>query len=284
MTLEYIEYIFDKNTYQWLCYIPSGLIRGTLNYECSWLFIVVVRRKVEGAEMIDQPESFAVSVTTDFWTVRTRILIDFEWISLWELRLEDGLRHSQRQRGWYSSTYCGPVQNPLACRDFERHKSPFQIFKTGPRGDSEFHNLKRNRLYQVFTTHILPWIRHGRFQERMGLSCQFLLMAGEEHFTDATLKNTKGWEGPLHRLGVRTKRRQGNTRKIIVFLWTCPVSTLVTTDAFNLNLQQVFHKRRVKSVNWLLSNIPIQSPFNYFILKSMIAFSHCACSKYYKGT
>lgn len=94
---------------------------------------------------------------------------------------------------------------------------------------------------------------------------------------------TERERGAAAQIGVKTKRKQGSASKIIIFLWICPVSTFLTTVAFNLKLQQVFHKTRVKSVDSDSQAIyQYKVLWMFLFLKNIIEFSLCEWSKYHK--
>lgn len=94
-------------------------------------------------------------------------------------------------------------------------KVVFSDSNWGPGGDSQSHNLKINKLCQLFTSQILSQNWPVRFAQRVDPSRQFPELAGKEHFSPEALNNTEGAEVLLHRLGTNTEREQGSAKKRI---------------------------------------------------------------------
>ena len=104
--------------------------------------------------------------------------------------------------------------------------------------------------------------------ERVDPSCRFPVTGRKEHFRPAELENTEKGRAPMHRLVSRLKGTTAVPAEWTYFLWICPVPTFLTADAFNLKLQQVFHKTRVRRVDSDSQAIlPGWSSLNDFVFK-----------------
>lgn len=140
--------------------------------------------------------------------------------------------------------------SPHACQDVERHQSSFQIFKTWAWGKTLSLTIWKE-INWVKCLPLQPSLKIGTSDtpERVDPSCRFPMIGRKEHFRPAALENTETGRAPLHRLVSKLKGNKAVLTEWSYFLWMCPVPTFLTADAFNLKLQQVFHKTRVRCVD-----------------------------------
>lgn len=166
-----------------------------------------MRRKADCGEMFGRSVyHFKFPWIFELWGKKFFEPADFEWAILWEQILRDSVHHSWRQRDWCHLTDSWRVPNPHACQDVERHQSSVQIFKPGPGGDSESHNMKRNKLRQVFTTRILPLNWHVRYPAEGGSFMSISSNRKEGAIQICSTWNHRKEEMDAAQIGVKTKR------------------------------------------------------------------------------
>lgn len=101
----------------------------------------------------------------------------------------------------------------------------------------------------MFTTPTLPENWHVRYSREGGSFMSVSNERKEGAFQARSTRKHRGTEGTTAQTGVKIKRQQAVLTEWSYFLWMCPVPTFLTADAFDLKLQQVFHKTRVRCVD-----------------------------------